>query len=228
MGEARRLQRRVAAHALSVEGIRASIEADVDTIEHCNWQDDRGRPDYDEALLAAIERQGIHVSITIVGFMREAYRAFRVDPERWPLPDALRERYRMEADMFHRGLKAFITSDAGVPACHFDELHLSLAIAVDWLGLDTVTALQAVTSRAAVALGIDERVGTLEAGKRADVLVVDGDPLGDVSALANPTAVYQAGRPVARDGAVLPTDARAVGPRRDPVVRDHRRWPEDG
>lgn len=228
VSEARRLHRRVAAHALSVEGIRSSTIAGVDTIEHCNWQDEHGRPDYDEELLAAIERQGIHVSITIVGFMREAYRAFRRDPERWPLPDALRERYRMEADMFARGLNAFITSDAGVPECRFDELHLSLAIAVDWLGLDPTTALQSVTSRAAAALGIADRVGTLEAGKLADVLVVDGDPLHDMTALATPSAVYAAGRLVARHGAVFATDARDMGPRPDPVVRLHRRWPADG
>lgn len=228
VSEARRLHRRVAAHALSTEGIRSSIVAGVDTIEHCNWQDERGRPDYDEALLAAIAEQGTFISITIVGFMREAYRAFRRDPERCPLPEALRERYRMEGDMFARGLNAFITSDAGVPECHFDELHVSLAIAVDWLGLDPTTALQAVTSRAAVALGVADRVGTIEPGMQADLLVVEGDPLDDVSALANPTAVYAAGRIVARHGAVVPTDARTMGPRPEPVVRLHRRWPADG
>jgi imidazolonepropionase-like amidohydrolase len=228
VSEARRLHRRVAAHALSTDGIRASVVAGVDTIEHCNWQNEHGRPDYDEALLSAIAEQGTAVSITIVGFMREAFRAFRRDPERWPLPDALRERYRMEGDMFARGLNAFITSDAGVPECHFDELYLSLAIAVDWLGLDQGTALQSVTSRAAAALGIANLVGTLEPGKRADVLVVDGDPLEDVAALANPSAVYAAGRLVAQHGAVFPTDARAMGPRPDPVVRLHRRWPADG
>lgn len=226
--EAARLQRRVAAHALSVEGIRASVEARVHTIEHCNWQNEHGEPTYDEELLDAIGRLGIHVSITIVGFMREAYQAFLRDPDGAPLPPGLRERYRMEADMFSRGLNAFITSDAGVPACRFDELHLSVALAVDWHGLDPHTAIAAVTSRAARALGISDRVGTLEVGKLADVLVVNGNPLADVSALAHVGAVYQRGRLVARDGAVLPTDARTVGARPAATVRRHRWVPSDG
>jgi imidazolonepropionase-like amidohydrolase len=226
--EARRLHRRVAAHALSVAGIRVSVEADVDTIEHCIWQDERAEGAYDEDLLRAIERQGIHISITIVGFMRQAYQAFLRDPEGSPLPEALRERYRMEADMFSRGLHVFITSDAGVPACHFDELYLSVAVAVDWHGLDPHTAIEAVTARAARALGIAERVGTLEVGKLADVLVVQGDPLADVSALARATAVYAGGRVLARDGAVLPSDARAVGTRPAATVRRHRWVPGDG
>src|SRR5690606_21168657 len=46
--EARRLERLVASHALSIEGIRNSVTAGVDTIEHCNWQDEHGVWDFDE------------------------------------------------------------------------------------------------------------------------------------------------------------------------------------
>lgn len=221
--EARRLQRRVASHVLSVEGIRRSVEAGVDTLEHCNWQNQEGQPEYDELLLAEIERKGIHVSVTIVGFMRDAYLAYRRDPEGSPLSPVLEQRYGLEGDMFRRGLNAFITSDAGVPQCHFDELYLSLAVAVEWLGLEPLTALQAVTSRAATALGIDDRLGTLEPGKLADVLVVDGDPLHDVMAIGKVNSVYKNGDLVAQRGAVFPTDIRTSGGRVAPVVR-HEGW----
>jgi imidazolonepropionase-like amidohydrolase len=209
--EADRLQRRVAAHVLSVEGIRLSVEAGVHTLEHCNWQDGNGQPDYDEDLVTLIKDKGIHVSVTIVGYMRELYRAYLRDPTTSPLPPALKARFQIEGDMFARGLNTFITSDAGVPQSHFAELHLSLAVAVTWLGLDPMTAVEAVTSRAACALGIDDRVGTLEVGKIADILVVHGDPLDEITTVGNVSAVFRGGRIVNVGGAVFSPDIREIG-----------------
>jgi imidazolonepropionase-like amidohydrolase len=221
--EARRLQRPVAAHVLSVEGIRIGVEAGVTTLEHCNWLDPEGALRVDEPLMDEIARKGIHVSVTIVGFMRQALLDHLADPSGHPVPEALRERHRVEGDMFRRGLNAFVTSDAGVPGCHFDELHLSLAVAHAWLGLDPHTAIESVTLRAARALGIDDHVGSLEIGKLADVAVVRGDPTQDVMAVGDVAAVFRRGRLVARDGAVYPPDARGVA--RPPVPRLPRaRW----
>ena len=224
VAEARRLERRVAAHVLSTEGIRNSVDAEVDTLEHCNWQDGEGGWSFDEAVLAKIEAQGTHVSITLVGYMRDAYLAWRDDPEGAPLTPVLERRFALEKEMFARGLNAFITSDAGVPGTRFDELHLSVAVGVAWLGLDALSGIAAVTSRAARALGVDDRVGTLEAGKLADLLVVRGDPTRDIAALATPHRVYQGGQVVSVEGAVLPADARRLGPLPPSTVRTGRRW----
>jgi imidazolonepropionase-like amidohydrolase len=65
-------------------------------------------------------------------------------------------------------------------------------------GLTNMEALMSGTSEAAKALRISDRVGTLEAGKEADVLVVNGDPLADPSKLADVTAVFKRGRLVER------------------------------
>lgn len=221
--EARRLQRPVAAHVLSIEGIRIGVEAGVTTLEHCNWLDPEGALRVDDALMQDIARQGIHVSITIVGFMRQALLDHLADPASNPVPDSLRERHQVEGDMFRRGLNAFVTSDAGVPGCHFDELHLSLAVAVAWLGLDSHTALEAVTIRAARALGIDDRVGSLEVGKLADLVAIRGNPIQDIMAVGDVAAVFRHGRLVAQDGAVFPPNPRGVA--RPPVPRHPRaRW----
>ncbi len=55
-----------------------------------------------------------------------------------------------------------------------------------------------VTSWAASALGMDDKVGTLEPGKEADILVVQGDPSVDINELWNVTDVFLAGRKVER------------------------------
>ena len=211
--EAKRLERRVASHALSTAGIRNSVLAGVDTIEHCNWQDGAGNWEFDEELLDEMGRQGTHISITLVGFMREAYRAWNSDPEGAPLTPILKRRYELESEMFARGLNAFVTSDAGVPGSHFAELHRSVEVAVGWLGLDVLTAITTVTSRAARALGVDGEVGSLEVGKLADINVVAGDPVEDVATLGNLVATYLGGERVVSAGGVVPTDPRRIGPR---------------
>ncbi|MBX3142253.1 MAG: amidohydrolase family protein [Trueperaceae bacterium] len=211
--EAHRLERQVASHALSIEGIRNSVTAGVTTIEHCNWQDAAGVWEFDEGLLDEMARQGTHVSITLVGHMRDAYDAWRADPERAPLTPLLKRRFELEGDMFARGLNAFITSDAGVPHSHFAELHRGAAVGVGWLGLDPLTAIAAVTSRAAEALGVADKVGTIEAGKLADLIVVEGNPAESIDDLGALIATYLGGERVVFNGGVLPTDPRKIGPR---------------
>ena len=59
-----------------------------------------------------------------------------------------------------------------------------------------MTAIQAATSSAARLLGVDDEVGTVEVGKWADVILVDGDPLADLRVLARPVEVWQRGQPI--------------------------------
>ena len=60
-----------------------------------------------------------------------------------------------------------------------------------------MAAIKAATSSSARLLGIDAEVGTVEVGKAADLVLMDGDPLLDLRGLAAPVAVIQAGRVVA-------------------------------
>ncbi|MEX2502106.1 MAG: amidohydrolase family protein [Trueperaceae bacterium] len=221
--EATRLGRPVAAHVLSTEGIRRCVAAGVRTLEHCMWQDEDGRYAIDDATLERIRQDGTFVSLTVVGTMRTAWRAYREDPAGAPLPAALATRFAVEAEMIRRGVAYFVTSDAGVPACRFDEFPFSLAVATEWLGLTPIDAIAAATSKAARALGIDDWVGTLEAGKDADVLVVDGDPSDDVLALRDVRAVFQRGALRVVDGRVATAPSRRRYQRPAPTVRRTRR-----
>ena len=60
-------------------------------------------------------------------------------------------------------------------------------------------ALQAATKKAACAMGIDDKVGTLEAGKLADFVLIDGSPLDSLDALYNVKSVYKTGNRVTYD-----------------------------
>ena len=65
-------------------------------------------------------------------------------------------------------------------------------------GLSPMQAIQAATSVAAECLGLEREIGTLEKGKRADLVVVDGDPLADTRILQDPARI----RLVVKDGAI--------------------------
>ena len=61
-------------------------------------------------------------------------------------------------------------------------------------GLSAMGSIKAATSRAATLLGLEAEIGTVEPGKRADLILVDGDPLQDLRRLERPRLVMQAGR----------------------------------
>jgi len=65
-------------------------------------------------------------------------------------------------------------------------------------GASPMAAIRAATSGAARLLGIEANVGTVEAGKLGDLVMVDGDPLADLGRLADPALVLQGGRVVHR------------------------------
>jgi imidazolonepropionase-like amidohydrolase len=73
---------------------------------------------------------------------------------------------------------------------------LELKLLVEQLGLSPLEAIKAATSSAAELLDWSDQVGTIEAGKLADVLVVEGNPLEDITCLQKVTAVFVDGQQV--------------------------------
>jgi imidazolonepropionase-like amidohydrolase len=104
-------------------------------------------------------------------------------------------RKRRVAQMHAAGVRLVSGSDGGIAAAKpHGLLPVSLAFLVEG-GMSAVAALASATALAADACGAGDRKGRLQAGCDADLLVVDGDPLADISALARPVAVFAAGRP---------------------------------
>jgi imidazolonepropionase-like amidohydrolase len=93
-----------------------------------------------------------------------------------------------------------ISTDAGPGDTEFGHLLYGLELAVE-SGMTPTLALAAVTRVAAEACGVAAHVGTIEIGKQADLLVVEGNPLADVRNMGNVQAVYLAGHRVSADNA---------------------------
>jgi imidazolonepropionase-like amidohydrolase len=95
--------------------------------------------------------------------------------------------------MIDFGVRFTIHSDAGVRLCPIDRFDLGLRAAEIELRLTPVEILRAATSSAAEAIGLSDR-GVLRPGKRADLIVVEGDPTRDLQCLARIRAVMKAGQ----------------------------------
>ena len=191
VGEAHRLGYRLAAHCEGLDGTRLAIEEGVDTIEHGFYL--HRAPELLEQLA---ERRG--VLVPTLSFLHDV--ADRKSEEWTP---HLVERGAYNVEEAHRTLAAAI--EAGVLiAMGFDSTPEDLAaselgLMVD-AGMSTGQALTSATSIAAYALGLDDLVGTVEPGKLADLLVVDGDPLEDIGVLVDADRIHlviQSGQPVA-------------------------------
>ena len=195
--DAHRLNRRVAAHAHGTEGIRNATAAGVDTIEHCSWRAIGGGFVYDPAVGADLVKKGIYTCFTLAAGYRWIEAGDPSDPamaKRWA---ERRERTEIQRRLVQEGARVIAGSDAGVRLTPFDDFALELELLVNDLGITPAQAIAAATSEAAAALGIANRVGTLDPGKEADLLIVEGDPRQNISALRHVQGVFRQARPVA-------------------------------
>ena len=191
----RRAGRHTAAHVLSQAGMPGAIAARVRTIEHCDWRIEENRYQFEPALARRIIEQGQYVGLTMTGMTRRAFLPEAAQEDCGPLR-RLDARFACERQMIEFGVPFTLHSDAGVRWTPIDRFALGLRAAVVELHLTPAEAIVAVTRTAAEALGLDDR-GVLLPGKRADLLVVEGNPLSDPSCLERVRAVMKAGRWVA-------------------------------
>lgn len=213
--EAHRQGYRTAAHAEGLAGTELSIRAGMDTIEHGMYLNQR--PDLLEAMAEADQILVPTLSCFYGVAGSDANRSVEdqaARSEAWlPLLADLAE-YNLE----QAGLTLQAARDAGVTiAMGFDWAPLG-ANALELVrmirhGLTPLQALTAATAGGAQALGLDDQVGTIEPGKLADLVLVDGDPLREPELLMDPariSLVLQLGDPVA--GAAMERDPRVSDP----------------
>ncbi|MEV4864573.1 amidohydrolase family protein [Streptomyces ossamyceticus] len=174
----------VAAHAHGTEGITAAVEAGVDTIEHCTWMTSNGF-DLRQDVLKRIVDGGIAICPAVSPHWQMLPRFFG-EERAAAMFDLVRQ--MAEADV-----RLIAGTDAGVQRAGFDGLVPALSFYAH-LGLPNSKILDMATAEAADALGLGEATGQIVPGFRADLLVVDGDPLVDLTALKTVRTVVASGR----------------------------------
>jgi imidazolonepropionase-like amidohydrolase len=181
-----------AAHVLSRSALPMVVAAGYRTIEHCDWRIEENRYEFDPELARRIIDQGQYVGLTMSGTARRRFLPEIAGDTSGPVR-RLDMRFACERRMIDFGVPFTVHSDAGVRLTPIDRFDLGLRAAQIELGLQPHEILQAVTRTAARSIGLDDR-GLLMPGKRADLLVVEGDPLRDLACLQRVRAVMKEGR----------------------------------
>jgi len=189
--EAHRTGVRVASHALGKEGISIAVEAGVDTIEH-------GRELDEEVCKLMVKNNVILVPTLAATILKEKDRATETDPK-WKEAYAPGNLERMNEDTYNAvrlahasGVKIAAGSDITGAPLFGGYLMGDNAVELEYLtrcGFSPMEALMAATKIGAEALGLLDQVGTIETGKLADILVIDGSPLEDIRILQNRDAI---------------------------------------
>ena len=179
--EAHREGHKVASHAMALHGVHNSIEAGVDTIEHGNYI-------ADEDLKAMASRGIFYVPTIFVGEYVARGRAADGSPV-WM------KMIQIHEDTFRRALKAGVKIAFGTDAGGFDwkvnpAKEFSSMVK---FGMSPAQAIRSATVTASDLLGVQNSLGTIEAGKLADIVAVPGDPIADIGVMEKVDFVMKAG-----------------------------------
>lgn len=203
--EANKAGRRTCAHAHGAPAIKNALRAGIDSIEHASFMDR-------EAIDLLLERGAFIVpTFSIYYKMKETGGRHHLPPY---VVELAARAWDLKVERFleaHRaGVRVAAGSDNGSPAAAHPDIATELEIFVR-VGLTPFQALKAATIDAARLLKLDGEIGTIEPGKRADLVIFRDDPLADISAVRRVDAVVQEGRLYAAAADAL------AGPAANPV-----------
>lgn len=176
----------VAVHAHGKEGMARAIKAGVDSIEHGTYMDD-------EIMSLMKEHETYYVPTIMAGeFVAEkakidGYFPDMVRPKAAKIGPLIQQTFK---NAHEAGVKIAFGTDSGVSAHGENAREFELMVEA---GMSEADALLAATLQSAKLLNVDDTLGTLEAGKLADIVAVSGNPLNDISAMKNITFVMKDG-----------------------------------
>jgi imidazolonepropionase-like amidohydrolase len=184
--EAHRERHKVASHAMALNGVHNSVEAGVDSIEHGNYI-------AEEDLKTMASRGIFYVPTIFVGEYVAQGRAAEGAPV-WV------KMIQIHEDTFRRAMKAGVKIAFGTDAGGFDwKINPAKEFSsMVKFGMTPSQAIRSATATAAELLGMKASLGTIEAGKLADIVAVPGDPLSDVSMMEKVDFVMKGGAVVRR------------------------------
>jgi imidazolonepropionase-like amidohydrolase len=188
VADAHRLGRKVAAHAHGAQGAIWASEAGVDSVEHGHLMND--------AAIATLKKNGTYLvpTLYLVDWQKENTRQAN-------LPDYAKRKMEMVSEIgqmnakkaFAAGVKIGFGTDAAVYPHGLNAHEFAVYVR---LGMTPLQAIQTATVNDADLLGWSDKVGTIDAGKFADIIAVDGDPLTDVTTLERVKFVMKGGEVV--------------------------------
>ncbi len=188
--EAHRLGRKVAAHAHGAAGIKQAVMAGVDSIEHGSF--------IDEEAIRLMKEKGTYLVPTLYlgewfmdNYQRLHVPEFMVEKAKVVLPAARQNL----AHAFKAGVKVAFGTDSAVYPHGLNGREFAVMVR---LGLTPMQSIQAATVNAADLLGWSDRVGSIEAGRFADIIAVNGDPTSDVTVLEHMFFVMKGGQVVVK------------------------------
>ncbi|MDE3035040.1 MAG: amidohydrolase family protein [Nitrospirota bacterium] len=191
MDEARRAGRRVAAHAHGAEGMKNAVRAGAHSIEHATLLDDEAGE--------LMRAHGVFMVPTLSALATTAACGSGCGVPESAVTKARSMKVRHEASFkqaLRSGIPIAMGTDAGTPFNYHGENAQELTRMVA-LGMSPMDAIRSATASAAELLGLTRLVGTLEPGKLADLLLVEGNPLKRIELLRDRdrlAGVMQAGR----------------------------------
>lgn len=182
--EAHRLGRKVLAHAQGSSSVMNAARAGADSIEHAFLADEFALDVLAESgatLVPTLLVTAINVGL---GGLTPVQRARQ---------ETIEELHRTSCEnAIERGIPIATGTDTGEPGVFSNALFREVQLLVDH-GYSAMQALKSATSVGATLLGVDDHLGTIEKGKVADVVLVNGDPLTDLSVLQSPLMVFLGG-----------------------------------
>jgi imidazolonepropionase-like amidohydrolase len=184
--EAHLTGRRVAAHAHGPEGIKAALRAGVDSIEHGSILDDEA--------IVLFKKTGAYLVPTLMAgeSVEESAKSCVLKGERAQKALFIAPKMR---DSFRRavqaGVKVALGTDSGVFPHGRNAHEFTL---MTRFGMKPMDAIVAGTRNGARLLGLESEIGTIEKGKTADLVAVEGDPLRDIAVLEKPLFVMHQGK----------------------------------
>jgi imidazolonepropionase-like amidohydrolase len=200
---AAQLDRRVAAHAHGTAGIKAAVRAGVASIEHGSL--------LDAEAVALMKQHGTWLVPTLLAgvSVESLATAGRLPPpiaaKALAIAPRARQSFKLAVD---GGVKIALGTDAGVMRHGTNAREFGLM--VRYGGMTAMQAIVAGTLNGATLLGREHDVGSIAAGKLADIVAVRGDPLADIAVLEHVDFVMKGGAVYKRDGQVVGRSAAGV------------------
>lgn len=200
--EAQKFGKLTAAHCVSTQGIVNALDANVDMIIHCVFQEEDGSSNFREDVAERIGKQGTYVNPTLhvcrSGIWKAEHKKERegLEHNEQLLLDQTYRYFETRLEhtrrMIDMGLKFITGSDSSWSNYQLGNTVYETECLV-MAGYSDTQGVVSLTSEAAASLAIDDLTGSLEPGKEADLIVVDGNPQENVNELWNVEDVFLAG-----------------------------------